>query len=140
MVLAGIARLRKNQNHSAESNREDRENATPCVVGDMMILPTGDVLMLNGTKIGTAAWNNAEDPNFVSVLYRPNAAEPEGFEELAITTIPRMYHSSSVPDGILVAGSNTNDGYKYNMKHPTEPRVEKLSPAYFDPLLAGLRQ
>lgn len=76
------------------------------------------------------------------VLNRPNAAEPERFEELAATTIPRMYHSSSVllPNRNLVAGSNNNDGYKYNVKYPIEPGVEKFSPTYFDPLLAGLRQ
>ncbi|KAH9723524.1 glyoxal oxidase-related protein [Citrus sinensis] len=98
--------------------------ASPRVVGDMMILSTGD------------------DPNFVPVLNRPNAAEPERFEELAATTIPKMYHSSSVllPNRNLVAGSNNNDGYKYNVKYPIEPGVEKFSPTYFDPLLAGLRQ
>ena len=76
------------------------------------------------------------------VLNRPNAAEPERFEELAATTIPKMYHSSSVllPNRNLVAGSNNNDGYKYNVKYPIEPGVEKFSPTYFDPLLAGLRQ
>ncbi|KAJ4726530.1 glyoxal oxidase-related protein [Melia azedarach] len=115
---------------------------SPRVMGDIMILPTGDLLMLNGAKTGTSAWNDAEDPNFVPVLYRPNAAEHERFKELAATTIPRMYHSSAVllPDGkVLVAGSNTNDGYEFDVKYPTELRVEKFSPSYLDPSLAQLR-
>ncbi|KAJ0043723.1 hypothetical protein Pint_17508 [Pistacia integerrima] len=54
-----------------------------------------------------------------------------------------MYHSSAVmlPDGkVLIVGSNTHDGYDYNSKYPTELRVEKFSPPYLDPSLAGLRQ
>ncbi|KAJ4718876.1 glyoxal oxidase-related protein [Melia azedarach] len=112
---------------------------SPRVMGDIMILPTGDLLMLNGAKTGTSTWNDREDPNFVPVLYRPNADEHERFKELAATTIPRMYHSSAVllPDGkVLVAGSNTNDGYEFDVKYPTKLRVEKFSPSYLDPLLA----
>ncbi|KAJ4718874.1 glyoxal oxidase-related protein [Melia azedarach] len=106
-------------------------------------IPTRDLLMLNGAKTGTSAWNDAEDPNFVPVLYRPNADEHERFKELAATTTPRMYHSSAIllPDGkVLVAGSNTNDGYEFDVKYPTELKVEKFSPSYINPSLAQLRQ
>ncbi|KAF3446041.1 hypothetical protein FNV43_RR11219 [Rhamnella rubrinervis] len=55
------------------------------------------------------------------------------------TNIPRMYCSTAMvlPDGkILVAGSNTNYYYKFkDVKYPTELRVEKFYPPYFDPLL-----
>ncbi|XP_031288178.1 aldehyde oxidase GLOX1-like [Pistacia vera] len=116
---------------------------SPRVMGDMMILPNADVLMLNGAKTGTSAWNDAEDPNFAPVLYMPKGLSGQRFKELAPSTIPRMYHSSAVmlPDGkVLVAGSNTHDGYDFNAKYPTELRVEKFSPPYLDPSLAGLRQ
>jgi len=116
---------------------------SPRVMGDMTILPTGDVLMINGAKTGTSAWGYAEEPNFVPVLYKTKAKRGNRFHELAAGTIPRMYHSSSVllPDGkVLIAGSNTNNGYLYDVKYPTELRVEKFSPPYLNPKLAKLRQ
>ncbi|KAI9191792.1 hypothetical protein LWI28_013500 [Acer negundo] len=116
---------------------------SPRVMGDMTILPTGDVLMINGAKTGTSAWGFAEEPNFVPVLYKSKAKRGNRFHELAVGTIPRMYHSSSVllPDGkVLIAGSNTNNGYFYDVKYPTELRVEKFSPPYLNPKLAKLRQ
>lgn len=109
------------------------------VMGDMLILPTGDLLLLNGAESGTAAWFFAEKPNLVPVLYRPDEPVNRRFTELAATNIARMYHSSAVvlPDGkIIVAGSNTNPGYNYTAKYPTELRVEKFSPPYLDPELA----
>ncbi|XP_031250612.1 aldehyde oxidase GLOX1-like [Pistacia vera] len=115
---------------------------SPRVMGDMAILPTGDVLMVNGAKTGTSAWHDAEDPNLIPVLYKPKGPRDQRFKELAASTIPRMYHSSYavLPDGkVLIAGSNTNDGYVYNVKYPTELRVEKFSPPYLDPSLAWLR-
>lgn len=50
-----------------------------------------------------------------------------------------MYCSTAtvLPDGkVLVAGSNTNYSYKFkDVKYPTELRVEKFCPPYFDPLI-----
>lgn len=115
---------------------------SPRVMGDMVILPTEDILLLNGAKTGTSGWNDAEDPNLVPALYTPKGPSRQRFKELAAGTIPRMYHSSSVllPDGtVLVAGSNTHNGYNLDAKYPTELRVEKLSPPYLDPSLAWLR-
>ncbi|KAH7572275.1 hypothetical protein ACOSP7_015346 [Xanthoceras sorbifolium] len=116
---------------------------SPRVMADMMILPTGDVLMINGAQAGTSAWGDAEEPNLVPVLYKTKGKKGNRFQELTAGTIPRMYHSVAVvlPDGkVLVAGSNTNDGYRYDVKYPTELRVEKFSPPYLDPSLAQLRQ
>ncbi|XP_044461352.1 aldehyde oxidase GLOX1-like [Mangifera indica] len=115
---------------------------SPRVMGDMMILPNADVIILNGAKTGTSAWNDAEDPNLNPVLYMPKGLRGLRFKELAPSTIPRMYHSSAVmlPDGkVLVAGSNTHDGYDFTAKYPTELRVEKFSPPYLASALAGLR-
>ncbi|GMN50579.1 hypothetical protein TIFTF001_019728 [Ficus carica] len=112
------------------------------VMGDMLILPTGDLLLLNGAKSGTAAWFFADNPNLIPVLYRPDEQVNQRFTELAATDIARMYHSSAAvrPDGkIIVAGSNTNPGYNYTAKYPTELRVEKFSPPYLDPALAKQR-
>ncbi|KAF8036292.1 hypothetical protein BT93_C2117 [Corymbia citriodora subsp. variegata] len=113
------------------------------VMGDMLILPTGDLLLLNGATKGTAAWNFADDPNLVPVLYSPDKPAGKRFRELKAATIPRMYHSTSavLPDGrILVGGSNTNPTYTFtNVKFPTEMRLEKFSPHYLDPTLQAYR-
>ncbi|KDP29262.1 hypothetical protein JCGZ_16651 [Jatropha curcas] len=108
---------------------------TPRIMGDMMVLATGEVLILNGAKRGASGWGFAREPNFAPVLYSPRAKIGARFTELAPSTIPRMYHSTStvLPDGkILVAGSNTNNGYIYDAMYPTELRVEKYSPPYLD--------
>ncbi|KAM7260179.1 hypothetical protein ACFE04_015920 [Oxalis oulophora] len=115
---------------------------SPRVLGDMMILPTGDILMINGAKKGTAAWEYAKEPNYTPVLYKTKAKKGQRFEVLQASNIPRMYHSSSsmLPDArVMIAGSNTNNGYLYNVEFPTELRVEKFSPPYLDPSLAKYR-
>ncbi|KAE8688455.1 sulfate transporter 3 [Hibiscus syriacus] len=112
---------------------------SPRILGDALVLPTGDVLLVNGAKSGSAGWENARDPNLVPVLY---SVASSSFKELNPSTIPRMYHSTSavLPDArILIAGSNTNDGYLDVALFPTETRVEKFSPHYFDPALDRFR-
>ncbi|CAK9172742.1 unnamed protein product [Ilex paraguariensis] len=112
------------------------------VMGDLLILPTGDLLMINGAQAGTAAWFQADIPNLTPVIYSPRKNRGERMKELEPTTIPRMYHSSSavLPDGqVLVAGSNTNPNYDFNAKFPTELRVEKFAPPYLDPELNSYR-
>ncbi|CAN1215270.1 Aldehyde oxidase GLOX1 [Linum perenne] len=43
-----------------------------------------------------------------------------------------------LPEGkVLIAGSNTNNGYIYDAMYPTELRVEKFLPPYFDPKRAN---
>ncbi|KAK4433011.1 putative aldehyde oxidase Art an 7 [Sesamum alatum] len=131
----------------ADPEWETEEMPSGRVMGDMLLLPTGDVLMINGAKAGTSAWDAADTPNLTPVLYSPNKKKGERFQELTPTTIPRMYHSVSavLPDGqILVAGSNTNAFYKMEKYHddfrfPSELRVEKFSPPYLDPALQKYR-
>nr|GMD41174.1 aldehyde oxidase GLOX1-like [Ipomoea batatas] len=112
------------------------------VMGDMLILPNGDLLLLNGAQTGTAAWDAAEEPNFTPVLYSPNKPKGSRFTQLKLTRIARMYHSSSgvMPDGkILVAGSNTHATYDFKAKYPTDMRVQKFSPPYLAPALQKFR-
>nr|XP_043635024.1 putative aldehyde oxidase Art an 7 [Erigeron canadensis] len=111
---------------------------TPRVMGDLLHLPTGDLIMINGAKKGTAAWEDAIEPNFVPIIYSPNKPRGQRFKEMAPTTIARMYHSTAalLPDTrILVAGSNPHEFYTFNIPLPTELRVEKFSPHYLDPAL-----
>lgn len=116
---------------------------SPRVMGDMLILPTGDLLILNGAKKGAAGWWNGDDPNMTPELYMPRQKLGGRFKKLASTNIPRMYHSTSavLSNGeVLVAGSNENDRYVFQgVPFPTELRVEKFSPPYLDSSLNKYR-
>ncbi|KAJ1264035.1 hypothetical protein BS78_09G232000 [Paspalum vaginatum] len=104
------------------------------VMGDMLILPTGDLLLINGAAKGCAGWGFGRQPVLTPVLYSPRKAEGPRFRALASSTIARMYHSSSavLPDAsVLVAGGNTNTAYNFSdVDFPTEVRVERFSPPY----------
>ncbi|KAG1739248.1 glyoxal oxidase [Suillus lakei] len=83
-------------------------------MGNLILLPDGRVLCLNGAKTATKRWS----------LY--------GFSS---TTIPRMYHSTAtlLPDGsVLVAGSNPNSDVNTTALYPTEYRMERFYPSYYN--------
>ncbi|XP_051122531.1 aldehyde oxidase GLOX-like [Andrographis paniculata] len=102
------------------------------VMPDMLLLPTGDVIIINGAGKGSAGWDLADGPVLNPVLYRPG--EGERFSVLNPTLIPRMYHSSAtlLPDGrILVGGSNPHEKYNFTgVRYPTELSLESFSPPY----------
>lgn len=138
-ALQDCARLRLN---SAKPRWKSENMPMPRIMSDTVLLPNGDVLLVNGAKRGCSGWGYAKDPAFAPILYKPRARIGKRFKELATSNIPRVYHSIAIalPDGkVLVGGSNTNDGYKYNVEFPTELRVEKFSPPYLDPALANMR-
>ncbi|CAA0833089.1 glyoxal oxidase-related protein [Striga hermonthica] len=114
------------------------------VMPDMLLLPTGDVIILNGAGRGSAGWESAVDPILNPLLYHPYEPDRAArFDVLRPTTIPRMYHSSAIllPDGrILVGGSNPHVRYNFTgVKYPTELSLEAFSPPYLATALAGLR-
>ncbi|XP_057840674.2 aldehyde oxidase GLOX [Cryptomeria japonica] len=106
----------------------------PRVMNDMLILPTGEVLIINGAKQGTAGWQSAREPALSPFLYRQAEALGNRFRILAPTKVPRMYHSTAnvLPDGrVLVGGSNSNYGYRFSgVPFPTELRLEAYIPYY----------
>ena len=116
---------------------------TARVMGDMTLLPNGNVLIINGAASGTAGWEAARNPVLNPVIYRPNNALGSRFELQNPTTIPRMYHSTAIllRDGrVLVGGSNPHIGYEFaNVAFPTELRLEAFLPSYLDAQFANLR-
>jgi hypothetical protein len=116
---------------------------TARVMGDMTLLPNGNVLIINGAGAGTAGWEKGRDPVLNPVLYRPDDASGSRFELQNPSTIPRMYHSTAIllRDGrVLVGGSNPHIGYEFTgVLFPTELSLEAFSPSYLDPNFDDLR-
>ncbi|KAK7280714.1 hypothetical protein RJT34_25781 [Clitoria ternatea] len=113
------------------------------VMSDMVLLPNGNVLIINGAGSGSAGWENGRDPVLNPYVYNPDAPTGSRFEILKPSKIPRMYHSSAilVRDGrVLVAGSNPHVGYNFsNVMFPTELSLEAFSPPYLEPGLRNVR-
>ncbi|KAF9618924.1 hypothetical protein IFM89_002919 [Coptis chinensis] len=89
------------------------------VMGNMILLPNGDVLIINGAGAGTAGWENGINP----MLYQPNNPFGLRFEVLNASSIPSLYHSTAIllRDGrILVGGSNPHAKYQYTGDYPTD--------------------
>ncbi|XVF36000.1 hypothetical protein REPUB_Repub19eG0020400 [Reevesia pubescens] len=113
------------------------------VMGDMILLPNGNVLLINGAGAGSAGWELGRNPVLNPVLYRPNNKIGSRFETQNPTKIPRMYHSTAalLRDGrILVGGSNPHAYYNFTgVLFPTELSLEAFSPAYLEAKFNGLR-
>ncbi|CAK9226571.1 unnamed protein product [Sphagnum troendelagicum] len=102
-------------------------------MGDMLLLPDRNVLIVNGAANGAQGWGNAQNPVTTPVLYNPNGAPGTRFQTLTATDIPRVYHSTAnvLPDAsVLIAGSNTHQFYTLTGYLPTELRIERFSPPY----------
>ncbi|KAG6897933.1 hypothetical protein C0992_008681 [Termitomyces sp. T32_za158] len=117
------------------------------VLPEMILLPDGRVLIINGAETGyagyssngTAAVSNSDHPALRPVLYDPNAPLGQRFSSdgLPSSEIARVYHSTVTltPDGnIFVAGSNPNlnPNIVNNTRFPTEFRAEYLNPPYMN--------
>ncbi|CAL4894816.1 unnamed protein product [Urochloa decumbens] len=113
------------------------------VMGDMLVLPTGDLLLLSGAAKGCAGWGFGRQPVLTPVLYSPRKEKGPRFRALASSTISRVYHSTSavLPDAtVLVAGGNTNPAYNFSgVDFPTEVRVERFCPPYLSRERAAAR-
>ncbi|CAA3033748.1 Hypothetical predicted protein [Olea europaea subsp. europaea] len=113
------------------------------VMGDMVLLPNGRVLIINGASSGTAGWELGRNPVLSPVIYNPDSATGSRFEVQNPSSTPRMYHSTAIllRDGrVLVGGSNP---LQYDnttgVPFPTDLTLEAFSPSYFDPNFARLR-
>ncbi|KAI8556729.1 hypothetical protein RHMOL_Rhmol05G0277000 [Rhododendron molle] len=111
-------------------------------MGEMVMLPTGDVVIINGAQAGSQGFGLATNPALNSILYQPDQPLGSRFMTLNPTTIPIMYHSTAnlLPDGrILLAGSNTHWAYTWVQPLPTELRIEAFSPVYLSVDNSNLR-
>lgn len=81
-------------------------------MGNMILLPNGKILMLNGAQTGTAGYGTeswtinesyADNPILMPIMYDPSAPQGKRWSRdgLSPSTVPRMYHSSAtlLPDG-----------------------------------------
>jgi len=113
------------------------------LMNDMILLPNGNVLIINGASSGSAGWEFGRDPVLAPFIYNPDKKPGSRFEILNPTNIPRMYHSTAVlvRDGrVLVAGSNPHVGYNFShVTFPTELSVEAFSPPYLEPAFRNVR-
>lgn len=80
------------------------------VMGDMILLPNGEVFIVNGARHGSGGGHMAEVPALEPIIYDPKKPRGRRFRtDLPGSPIPRMYHSVAclVPSGeVMVAGSN----------------------------------
>ncbi|KAK6915475.1 Glyoxal oxidase, N-terminal [Dillenia turbinata] len=119
------------------------EMPVPRVMGDMLLLPNGDVIIINGAGSGAAGWENARDPVLRPVIYQP--WKPMGLRFLVMypSPRPRLYHSSALllTDGrILVGGSNPHPYYNFTgVMYPTDLSLEAFTPPYLSPEYSPVR-
>uniref|UniRef100_A0A7N0ZVY2 Glyoxal oxidase n=1 Tax=Kalanchoe fedtschenkoi TaxID=63787 RepID=A0A7N0ZVY2_KALFE len=115
----------------------------PRVMSDMVLLPNGDVLMINGATNGTAGWELGRHPALKPVLYSPYEPPGQRFRILTGSGTARMYHSTAVlvPDGrVLVGGSNPHNKYDFGADpYPTELSLEAFAPPYMAEVYASVR-
>lgn len=122
-------------------------------MGQFIILPNGQMLVINGGLNGTAGYatNTPQTPSYSDMPYGMSLAsgpvgqpaiydptQPKGQRwsnaGLASSQIARLYHSSAIllPDAsVLVAGSNPNVDVNLTTVFPTEYRAEIFYPSYF---------
>lgn len=123
-------------------------------MGQFIILPTGQLLVINGALNGTAGFSTSTltTPSFANMpygeslasgpvltpsIYNPDAPTGNRWSKdgLHASTIPRMYHSSAIllPDAsVLIAGSNPNIEVNFSTIYPTTYTAEVFYPPYFN--------
>ena len=129
---------------------QDDDMLEPRTLGQFVLLPTGQLLLLNGARNGTAGYQRdqtkigpipfglslAADPVTRPAIYDPNAPKGSRWsnEGFGSSDIPRLYHATAIllPDGsVMAAGSNPNPNVNLTAFFPTEYRADIFYPSYF---------
>ena len=150
---------------SSPTWEQDDDMLESRTMGQLVLLPDGNVLVVNGGTNGTAGYAErtlttptygqmpygmslASGPVGRPSLYNPNAAKGSRWNSTGFDTssIPRLYHSSALllPDGsVMIAGSNPNVDVNLTTIYPTTYAVEILYPTYYTssrPVPTGIPQ
>ncbi|KAJ3210549.1 hypothetical protein HDU67_005214 [Dinochytrium kinnereticum] len=118
-----------------DADWEMEEMPTGRTLADLLHLPDGTVLLVNGARKGMAGWDLGRDPNYQAHLYVPTAPRGQRWHVLSSNTIPRLYHSTAqlLPDGrVMIAGSAPNSPTDLNFPKAfeNEYRIEYYHPHY----------
>ncbi|KAJ3131681.1 hypothetical protein HDU90_008133 [Geranomyces variabilis] len=111
---------------------------TPRLFPDLVHLPDGTVLIINGAAKGWSGFAAAQNPVTSALIYNSSAPAGNRFTVVATSPIARLYHSLAVlsPDGrVFVLGSTPNADSNINDFGPIWPdeyRIEAYVPAYKD--------
>ncbi|GAY54159.1 hypothetical protein CUMW_154540 [Citrus unshiu] len=101
------------------------EMPLPRVMGDMILLPNGDVIIINGAQLGTAGWELARGPMTRPIIYRPSEQTSRRFSVMEPSTRPRI---------------NPHIYYNFtNVVYPTDLSLEAYSPPYLSAEYATVR-
>lgn len=122
-------------------------------MGQLVSLPDGTLLVVNGAENGTAGYaeRTLTTPTYGQMPYgmslasgpvgRPSIYNPDApkgsrwnSDGLDSSDIPRLYHSSALllPDGsVMIAGSNPNVDVNLTTVFPTTYTVEIFYPSYY---------
>eukprot|EP00798_Chlamydomonas_sp_ICE-L_P022033 gene22033-29096_t len=112
----------------------EEEMAAPRVMGDSILLPNGQVVILNGAKTGLAGdsasggESRANYPNLWAELYDPYAPAGERYTLLNKSDVARMYHSTCIltTNGtILVSGCDRCNPFLIKSDEPFIPAPAK---------------
>lgn len=130
------------------SNKWEDDDSLPegRVMGNAILLPDSKVLVVNGANTGVAGYGNdswvvgdsyADSPIYSPIMF--DSTQPTGKRwsrnGLKDSPIARMYHSTAtlLPDGsVFIAGSNPHPDYTPNSTYPSEYRVERFYPLYYN--------
>ncbi|KAL9715478.1 hypothetical protein Ac2012v2_002139 [Leucoagaricus gongylophorus] len=117
----------------------------PRIMAEMILVPNGEVVIINGAQTGYAAIagvrdpvgdsSNSDHPAFTPSIYTPDAPHGQRINNKGMPSseIARLYHSSvtlTQRGNLMLAGSNPNNDVVNGTKYHSEFRVEYLNPPY----------
>ena len=150
---------------SSPTWEQDDDMLESRTMGQLVNLPDGTILVVNGGLNGTAGYAErtlttptygqmpfgmslASGPVGRPSIYNPSAPKGSRWNSdgLSSSSIPRLYHSSALllPDGsVMIAGSNPNVDVNLTTAFPTTYKVEYFYPSYYSanrPVPTGIPQ